>query len=294
MIISTISDLISLLDSLENLPIDPPSLYVDLEGVQLGRHGSVSLVSLHVLPLRRTYIIDVHILGKLAFTTKVSGGRSLKCILESHTIPKVVFDIRNDSDALYSHFEVRVNGIIDIQLLELTLRNYPKDFVAGLAKCVEKDLVLSEANKQKWRHVKERGSQLYDPNKGGSYEVFDERPLHPEIVQYCVQDVELLPELWAIYGAKLRSPSNGFWRSMVREATKRRIKDSQHPGYNGQAKSKVCGPWDSHNIHDATEDWNDDVTMWGMNAGMFLDEDDCWSNPPRVLKSSVLTVAAQL
>jgi exonuclease 3'-5' domain-containing protein 1 len=130
-----------------------------------------------------------------------------------------------------------------------------------------------------WKLVKESVSRLYDPKKGGNYEVFNERPLKPEIMQYCAQDVELLPGLWDIYSSKLRSPSEGLWRSMVREATKRRIKDSQHPGYDVQAKSKACRPLDSHSIEDSREDWNNDVMMWGVNAGMFLDQDDVGITP---------------
>jgi hypothetical protein len=52
---------------------------------------------------------------------------------------------------------------------------------------------------------------------------------------------------------------------MVREAQER-IKLSQHVGYGGQAKSKVCGPWDSYNIEDSSQDWNNDVMMLGINA----------------------------
>lgn len=111
-----------------------------------------------------------------------------------------------------------------------------------------------------------------------------------EILQCYRQDVELLPTLWEVYSCKLRGPGNGAWQSMVRKATRERIKLLQSVSYDGQAKSKVCGPWDSDNIKDLIDDWNDDVMMWGMNAGMILDEDDHWVNPPQkqVLKSSVL------
>jgi exonuclease 3'-5' domain-containing protein 1 len=124
--------------------------------------------------------------------------------------------------------------------------------------------------------------------------VFNERPLKAEILQYCRQDVELLPTLWEVYSCKLLVPSNGFWRSMVRQAIRERIKLSRSVHYDGQSKSKVCGPWDSYNIEDSIEDWNDDVMIWGVNAGMILDQDDQWVNPPQkqVLKSSVFTLVA--
>ena len=40
--ISTTVDLSRILHPLTNFPISPPSLYTDLEGVNLSRHGSIS------------------------------------------------------------------------------------------------------------------------------------------------------------------------------------------------------------------------------------------------------------
>lgn len=117
-----------------------------------------------------TYIIDIHIFGNDAFPTTNSTGISLKTILENSKIPKVFFDIRNDSDALYSQYHICVDGIIDVQVLELATRNSSKDFVAGLARCIEKDSTASGVTKQIWQHTKESVSQLYDPRKGDRYD----------------------------------------------------------------------------------------------------------------------------
>jgi exonuclease 3'-5' domain-containing protein 1 len=72
---------------------------------------------------------------------------SLKTILESPTIPKVFFDIRNDSDALFSHFQISVDGIKDLQLMELASRKGSQNLVARLAKCIEKESPVSTAAK---------------------------------------------------------------------------------------------------------------------------------------------------
>jgi exonuclease 3'-5' domain-containing protein 1 len=61
-----------------------------------------------------TYIINIHILGGDAFSTTNSTRNSLKSVLESPKIPKVFFDIRDDSDALYSQYYICVNGIINV------------------------------------------------------------------------------------------------------------------------------------------------------------------------------------
>jgi 3'-5' exonuclease len=57
-----------------------------------------------------------------AFETAGPGGQTLRAILESSYYPKVFFDARNDSDALNSHFEIGLRGVVDLQLLEFTSR----------------------------------------------------------------------------------------------------------------------------------------------------------------------------
>lgn len=129
-IVSTVSQMSALLDSISNSAsaISLPCLYFDVEGVNLSRHGSVSIIEVHYQPLSgpenaHTYIIDVHILGFLAFSTPSVEGVSLKSILESPKTPKVFFDVRTDSDALYAQFGIRLAGIIDLQLMELASRS---------------------------------------------------------------------------------------------------------------------------------------------------------------------------
>jgi len=75
-----------------------------LEGIALGRHGSISILSLYIAPTKKIYLIDIHSLREAAISTTTNSGTSLKTVLESSAIPKVVFDIRNDSDALFSLF----------------------------------------------------------------------------------------------------------------------------------------------------------------------------------------------
>ncbi|KAF2672683.1 domain-containing protein 1 [Microthyrium microscopicum] len=263
--IDTEASLLPLLDSIANLGTNPPSLYIDLEGIALGRHGSISILSLYIAPTKNTYLIDIHSLGEAAFSTTIKSGTSLKTVLESSAIPKVVFDIRNDSDALFSLFQISVDGIKDLQLMELASRGRSRKFVSGLAKCIEKDSPISAVAKMEWRATKERGCQLFAPEKGGSYEVFNERPLKPEIMQYCKQDVELLPGLYGVYNAKLRKRGQAFWRVQIRETTKDRIKQSQSPSYDGQSNSKAFG-WDDDFIDSAIESWNDDIMMEAMGG----------------------------
>lgn len=224
---------------LVNLPISPPSLYIDLEGTNLSRNGSISILQLLVYPRNRTFLLDIHILGDKAFTTPGADGQSMKDILESDAIPKAFFDVRNDSDALFHHFGIRLAGIQDIQLMELATRTFSKRCVHGLSKCIEQDLSLGINEIRAWKKIKDKGRILFAPECGGSYDVFNSRPLSEDIWLYCVQDVQFMPRLWIYYQSKLKQN----WAEKVRQETKNRVILSQTMGYNGQGRHMALGPW---------------------------------------------------
>ena len=277
-IADSVSTLISLLDDVVNLPSKPPSLFFDLEGIKLGRHGSISIVSLFIAPKNIVYLVDIHCLRGAAFTTTNGGGISLKAIFESSAIPKVCFDVRNDSDALFGEYQISVNSIEDLQLMELANRKGSKTFVAALAKCIEKDSGITVAELSEWERVKASATQVFDPEKGESHEVINERPLKPEIVSYCVNNVVHLPELYGVYETKLRPPGETFWRVQVQNATTKRIKLSQRPDYDGQPDCKVYGPWDAGTIERDRDQWNEEVKSDGLHGGDEDSGEDGWDD----------------
>lgn len=236
--IDTPTKLCSVLDSIYNLPTNPPSLYIDLEGDNLCRHGTISILQLFNSSTEQTYLIDIHTLADKAFTTRGKNGSTLTDILESSMIPKVFFDVRNDSDALYSHYKIRLQGVQDLQLMELATRNFAGRFINGLAKCIERDLRLSQKQKVAWQSTKDKGLDLFAPERGGSYRVFNERPLSEAIKLYCVQDVRFLPRLWSQYDKLLTSQK----REKVRLASIERVKESQSRGYQPHGRQKALIP----------------------------------------------------
>ncbi len=238
-IIDSLTTMAGLIHTLTDLPTSPPSLYLDLEGTNLSRHGSVSIVELFVLPQNHVYLIDVHLLGETAFSIQSHDGLTLKDILESSDIPKVFFDVRNDSDALYSHFQINLAGVQDIQLLENAARSSYRRCVNGLAKCIEKDALMTSFEKSDWKNVKEQGRKLFAPELGGSYEVFNKRPMAEEIRKYCAQDVLFFPGLWSAYSAKV----NTIWAEKVRVETLARVALSQTANYNGSGRHMALSPW---------------------------------------------------
>ncbi|KAK5170253.1 uncharacterized protein LTR77_004839 [Saxophila tyrrhenica] len=241
-LIDTVSALKSCLSDLQLPARGPPSLYMDLEDNDLCREGTLSLLALLVVPRDTIHVIDVTTLGKEAFASPGST-HTLKSILESESIVKVFFDISNDSDALYSHFGVRVAGIQDVQLMELATRGHNKRCVNGLARCIESDAQLGYEERREWREMKNKGRRLFAPELGGSYAVFDRRPLDSEIIKYCAQDVQLLPKLRSMYCQQLCDA----WWLKIKEETEARIQLSQSPKYNGKGRNMTLGPpaWSS-------------------------------------------------
>ena len=147
-LIDTTSGLQSFLESVVDNTSNPPILYVDLEGNNLSRHGTLSLVIILVESEGKVYFVDVTTLQHSAFDTAGSNGRTLRAVLESDDITKVFFDIRNDSDTLFSLYGVRVGGIEDLQLIELASRTFDKRHLNGLAKCIERDSTVGLKKKQ--------------------------------------------------------------------------------------------------------------------------------------------------
>ncbi|KAF4959955.1 hypothetical protein FSARC_10603 [Fusarium sarcochroum] len=227
-----------MVDTLDILPVDKPLIFIDLEGVNLCRHGTISIMQIYDLVAKRTYLVDVYTLGSKCFSTPGANGRTLKQILESASIPKVFFDVRNDSDALYGNYQIDLAGIHDLQLMELATRSFSKRFITGLSKCIEKDAPLSYQERRTWMQTKEKGLHLFAPEKGGSYEVFNKRPLPEDIKSYCAQDVQILPRLWAHYNAKM----GPRWREKVLAASKARVQLSQTASFNGKGRHMALAP----------------------------------------------------
>lgn len=112
--VETRNDVMKLVDAIDKLPIDPPSLYIDLEGVSLSRYGSISIMQIFVVPHNCVYLLDIHTVGRTAFEQLGSSRKNLQSILQDEAIPKVFFDVRNDSDALYHHYQISLAGVIDL------------------------------------------------------------------------------------------------------------------------------------------------------------------------------------
>lgn len=161
-----------LVQKIDAAPKHPPSLYVDLEGVNLSRKGTISIMQIYIAPSDMTYLIDIHVLKADAFTHKTKSGRTLKEILENPLLPKVFFDVRNDSDALYSHFKITLAGVQDLQLMELAMRSFSRRRVNGLAKCIEHDAPMTLG--ERWASNAASNPRVLCPGRSVFTEAMDE------------------------------------------------------------------------------------------------------------------------
>lgn len=61
---------------LDGLPLSnaQPNLFIDLEGDNLSRHGTLSLITVLVEPRHTVHLVDVHTLGQQAFSIASTNG----------------------------------------------------------------------------------------------------------------------------------------------------------------------------------------------------------------------------
>lgn len=291
-LVDSIGSVIDMINDIEASPLDHPFLFIDIEGTRLSRHGKVAIIQVLVPPKRAVYLVDIETLQGDAFETPSASSSNLtfKNILESEEYPKVLFDVRNDSDALYSHFNIDLKCVIDVQLFEYATRWNRTRYVKGLAKCIAEDAMLSRSEKSEWQAVKEAGAKLFAPEKGGRYEVFHERPISSEIIRYCVQDVLILPDLLKRYAGRM----DDCIAAQVHSATLARVRLSQSPHFNGKGKQMVIGPSLSSRY---VVCYRSDCDIFADRHGRAVSEPLCFPmtliRSPRLNRYCILAAAAE-
>jgi len=69
LLVNTPETVKTLVDALSSLSAPTNTVCVDLEGVKLSRHGSISLIQIWAPTLDQAFIVGVHTLGPQAFDT---------------------------------------------------------------------------------------------------------------------------------------------------------------------------------------------------------------------------------
>ena len=227
-VVSTRSELQNFLGSIT----DSSTLYLDLEGYRLSRNGTVAIVTILVHPQNVLGLVDVTTLGSHAFT-EAKDGISLQSILENPNIPKYLWDVRNDADALWAHYKVGLAGVTDIQLLENASRSSSKKYICGLDKAIQQDLRLGFAEIGHWRRTKSDIVSLMPTN------IFAARPMEDKTIQYCCNDVSHLPALCALYLGRIQNS----WLPKVEAESAKRVAEVHSISYDPHSPTKTLGPW---------------------------------------------------
>jgi len=213
---------------------------VDLEGLRLCRHGPIALAQLCLSSdLHTTYVIDITRLGYHAFNTCTFDGVSIRRVFEDPVIRKCFYDPRNDCDALYHQFSIAPVGVFDLQTAEVALRRsrgFNVRFVQGLFRCLStQPNFLSDDQRKFAEIVNEAGKKLFEPEYGGSYDVFTQRPLHPSILVYASHDVRYLIPLMLSFQAQLREEQDSMtaidWINRICAASEMRAQWYTHEEY---------------------------------------------------------------
>ncbi|PPR00133.1 hypothetical protein CVT24_008935 [Panaeolus cyanescens] len=222
----------------------PEELAIDMEGVRLSREGRVATLQIIASKSAIVWVIDITKLGQLAFDYTTPFNQSLRAVLQNAESRKLFFDVRNDSDALYSHYGIILQNVYDVQLLDVASkrsRGVKIHSLLGLGKCIEDNFTDTE----EWVETKKAGSELFNPKLGGSYEVFEKRPINPIILRYCSQDVALLFDLKKTLLKKLGNvggkPSS--WKRRIVKGSEKRLSKSLQADYKPHEKKKAMAEY---------------------------------------------------
>ncbi|XXH01927.1 hypothetical protein Hte_008289 [Hypoxylon texense] len=248
--------LLSLIKNLHSLPTESPSIFLDAEWF---RDQKATFLHLFVPSENTIYRLKIDEPRSVDLSTTIPAGVSLSSILESESIPKVVFDVRRISKALFDQHDISLDGIQDLQLMELASRDaeQSKKYIAGLAKCVETGIPRSNEVRKRW-FESENIDKYHLSNVLG------------HASRSSMYRIELFPTLWNTYHERLRRPREAFWLAQSHEQASCRIIEAQRPSFKISDKKNALGP----------EDWvakkRRDELMDNFSKDKKLNEDTAW------------------
>lgn len=225
-------------------------LYVELHGHRLSRQGDLSLIAVRAYPHPEVYVIDIQSLGHEAFTTRSVFGLTLQSILENKGLRKVFWDVRDAADALWGHHGVRLEGVVDLQLLENASRHSPRcqgwgrrgsgsasspsqTYVNDLDAAVRRDLYLPTAEREHIARLRRTVTCRLPLT------AFRLRPLDDDTIAFCANGIRYLPQLRTVYMERITCE----WLPKVKVETARRLEAAFGPPYNPESPSRTLGPW---------------------------------------------------
>lgn len=219
----------------ENGPLNSNTLFIALHGYAPSRQGTLSVLTMNIVPLNIVALIDISALGSQAFTTESTRQEndgtvlrvSLKSILEDSTVRKCFWDVRNSTDALFSLCQIHLNSKTrDLQLMENCSRFGDKTFVIGFENAIKRHIGFdSPVEESRWRYNRRHVTAALK-----HADIFAVRPIDQETFRFCKDEVEVLPHLYSRYQYQLRQHRDGRTHDLSAE-TMRRIDEAKQDDY---------------------------------------------------------------
>lgn len=162
-----------------------------IEDTSVPLHGQLTLLQV-ALQSGEAFAIDLLELGSQAFDL------GLRDLLQNPSIIKVVHDFRQDEDALWHQFRVRVQGLFDCQMCDILIRRLQglrTTYVQGGAKLMAThgiELVSVPGYGPVTQEMKLRIHERFSQDR----HLWIRRPLPFEMVQYAKADVLPLSQLY--------------------------------------------------------------------------------------------------
>jgi len=220
-------------------------LSVGLKSSSLCAQGSISLLSLKASGV--VHLIDIQSLGERAFSQTDKKKTSLRKILQSSSIKKLFFDVRNASHALFGLYGIRLKNVIDVQLFDVATKPASmRKYVWGLDKAVACGGVLPSMAVGDFCEARRIFAEEFITSRGGDGSRIEARPLSQSLIAHTAMDVYFLGQLYDACRAQLQSD----WISRISKETNRRLSSACAPQYQPWGLHKKFGPRGWTRIHD--------------------------------------------
>ncbi|CZT00278.1 uncharacterized protein RAG0_08365 [Rhynchosporium agropyri] len=220
-----------LLSKLKRSTLRAPELSLDYEACKLAGDGDIRVMQMRVRSMNHTFIFDVKKLGGITmFEAKNTKGLSLREVLESNKHIKLMWDCRQDQDALFGIFGIKLSRIIDVQLLELG---------SGEAASNENLRSLSTAFRRHGRawmtptelsEFVRTSAEAKEYFKKSNYGIFGYEDLPDLALEYSAGDVDMIEKLYNYYSVRQTRES---WK-LVLKFSRQRLQN------NVSARKLVC------------------------------------------------------
>lgn len=218
-------------DIIENKQI----IAVDCEGVNLGVKGTVTLVQIAILPPKdmpfifpKIYLFDVFINPEF-----LEG--SLKKLLESEEIIKIIHDVRNDAAALYFQHGIILKNVFDTQVAHAVIQQQNQGKPAYKAKYISLNL-LCESYGGPVNPKKDQLKKYYRKDQ----RFWSHRPLTDEMILYAAHDVySLIPNVYLNVVKQIRPEYLPLLNQLNHEAIYSRINPDEIKQIRRQRKNDM-------------------------------------------------------